>query len=220
METLDFSANIYQIRVWLRKISPMIWRRLLIRGDSTIADLHYTLQIAMGWSDYHLHRFYIHGKEYGISRICGVCFSDDPEEVKLDQFCFRPKEKFIYEYDFTDQWIHEIRVEELVPFDRKRTYPVCIGGARAGPPEDCGGPWAFMALQQKYSKWEIVERFLEMVVDDTVEENWEIIERYGNWLNLERFDRRPVNRRLKQYAHGDESWRYEYEDEIPNYYRI
>jgi hypothetical protein len=52
----------YQIHVSLIGISPMIWRRLLVSEDSTIADLHYILQIAMGWSDGHLNRFTIHGK--------------------------------------------------------------------------------------------------------------------------------------------------------------
>jgi hypothetical protein len=41
----------YRIHVWIRQISPMIWRRLLVDSDSSIADLHHTLQIAFGWSD-------------------------------------------------------------------------------------------------------------------------------------------------------------------------
>ena len=57
---------VYQFKVVLRGISPMIWRRLLLRSDHSIADLHYTIQIAMGWSDSHLHRFHIHGKDYGV----------------------------------------------------------------------------------------------------------------------------------------------------------
>src|SRR4051812_48498008 len=47
----------YQLRVWLRGISPTIWRRFVVRGDSTIADLHYILQLVMGWTDTHLHTF-------------------------------------------------------------------------------------------------------------------------------------------------------------------
>ena len=41
-------------------------RRLLLRGDHTLADLHAALQIAFGWSDAHLHRFVLHGRDYGI----------------------------------------------------------------------------------------------------------------------------------------------------------
>jgi hypothetical protein len=69
---------IYQLKVVLQGISPMIWHRLLVCGDSTIADLHYIIQIAMGWSGDHLHQFRIHGKRYGIARMGGISFSDDP----------------------------------------------------------------------------------------------------------------------------------------------
>ncbi len=41
----------------------MVWRRLVVRSDSTLADLHYTLQIAIVWSDTHLNRLHIHGKD-------------------------------------------------------------------------------------------------------------------------------------------------------------
>ena len=42
---------VYQLRVILLGISPMIWRRLLVRSDSTISDLHFILQIAFNWSN-------------------------------------------------------------------------------------------------------------------------------------------------------------------------
>jgi len=45
---------VFQLRVVLRGVSPLIWRRLLVRSDSSIADLHATLQFALGWSDQHL----------------------------------------------------------------------------------------------------------------------------------------------------------------------
>jgi hypothetical protein len=63
--TKTVDVEIYQLHVWIRQISPMIWRRLLVRSDSSIADLHYTLQIAFGWSDEHLNQFHIHGQDYG-----------------------------------------------------------------------------------------------------------------------------------------------------------
>lgn len=47
-------TEVYRLHVWIFRISLMIWRRLLVRSDSPIADLHYTLQTALGWSDQHL----------------------------------------------------------------------------------------------------------------------------------------------------------------------
>src|SRR5712692_6259048 len=65
---------VYQLRVVLRGISPLIWRRLLVRSDATIADLHATLQLALGWADEHLNRFLIQGREYGVARIGAMSF--------------------------------------------------------------------------------------------------------------------------------------------------
>jgi hypothetical protein len=79
---------IYQLKVVLLGISPMIWRRLKVSSDSTIEDLHYTLQIAMVWEDTHLHHFIIHGKQYGITQPGGIIFSDRAREVKLATFGF------------------------------------------------------------------------------------------------------------------------------------
>jgi hypothetical protein len=39
---------VYLIKVMLLGVSPTIWRRLLVGSDTTIADLHFILQIAMG----------------------------------------------------------------------------------------------------------------------------------------------------------------------------
>jgi Plasmid pRiA4b ORF-3-like protein len=134
---------VYQFKVVLRGISPMIWRRLLLRSDHSIADLHYTIQIAMGWTNSHLHRFHIHGKDYGVAHEGGLTFSDDPERVLLGQFGFRLRERFLYEYDFYDNWEHDIRLEKVLPLNSKRVFPVCIRGQRPVPPEDSGGPRAY-----------------------------------------------------------------------------
>jgi Plasmid pRiA4b ORF-3-like protein len=72
---------VYQFKVVLRGISPMIWRRLLLRSDHSIADLHYTIQIAMGWSDSHLHRFHIHATPAGEPP--RSLDENDPEQLRL-----------------------------------------------------------------------------------------------------------------------------------------
>src|SRR2546427_5922984 len=120
--------------------APLIWRRVLVRSDSTIADLHVTLQLVFGWSDEHLHRFVVHGREYGISYAGVLSFRDDPHEVRLADLGLRAGERFLYEYNFTDGWEHDVRVEQILPLETTRPYPVCTGGRRAVPPEDCGGP--------------------------------------------------------------------------------
>ena len=95
------SVEIYQLRIWLKRISPTIWRRILVRSDSSIADLHYIIQIAMGWSDSYLHQFVIHGKRYGIARDGGMWFLDNPNQLLLRNLHFHINQRFIYEYNFT-----------------------------------------------------------------------------------------------------------------------
>lgn len=96
--------SIYQLRVVLRDISPLIWRRVLLQSESSLADLHAVLQMAFGWTDEYTHRFRIHGKDYGRSQGGGMHYADDPKTVKLSRFGLRPREKFRYVYNFTARW--------------------------------------------------------------------------------------------------------------------
>jgi hypothetical protein len=67
MTTAATALNIYQLRIVLCGISPLIWRRVLVPSDVTLAHLHAILQILFAWSNEHLHSFHIHGKEDGSS---------------------------------------------------------------------------------------------------------------------------------------------------------
>jgi hypothetical protein len=208
------TPEVYQIHAWIRHISPMIGRRLLVRTDSTLAVLHDVLQIAFGWSDFHLHRFRIHGRDYGVSRVGGLGFSHDARAVRLADFQFRPNEWFFYEYDFGDGWQHVVRVERRLTEEPRRTYPICVGGQRAAPPEDCGGPWAFLECRDAIPGQvrELLERIREGVETgdrEAIRDELEAVESLHEWLALDRFDRRAVNRRLRLYAAGDARWREE-----------
>lgn len=199
---------VYQMKVHLIGISPMIWRRFLVSGDSTLSDLHYILQLVMGWSDYHLNCFVIHGKRYGVDNASCLFISEDTDEVRIADLGLREREKFRYEYDFTDRWHHQLRVEAILHPDESLTTPVCVAGSRSAPPEDCGGVMAYFAKRQHYSYW----RGIEVLADiqergrEAVSEHDEEIRRLMRWLSLDKFDCDGVNRRLKQYAEGDREW--------------
>lgn len=193
---------VYQLRVVLRGVSPLIWRRLLVRADSTIADLHATLQVAFGWDDDHLHRFVIHGADYGIPYAGGIDFDDDARAVPLGRFGFRLGERFVYEYDFFAAWFHDVRVEAILAAEPGRIYPRCVGGRRAGPPEGCGGPWAFLELRQYWWPFRALERVAEILggfleePESRLAEHREELAELLPWLTRERFDRRAVNQAL------------------------
>jgi Plasmid pRiA4b ORF-3-like protein len=204
MERTDTEVEVYQLRIWIRKISPQIWRRLLVRSDSTIAQLHDTLQIAFGWADEHLHQFLIRGKPYGIGKPGGVSFDDNPHQVRLCDFHFRCKETWLYEYDLTDWWQHEIRLEQVLPFDPTKHYPLCLAGKRRGPIENCGGPWAFMELQDEYPQWKVMPQFAQLLLDhrDDLDDYQDELRRLAYWVVHEDFDRQAVNHRLTEYGAG------------------
>jgi hypothetical protein len=221
-------VEIYQLHILLLQINPPIWRRLHVCSDSSIATLHDLLQIAFDWSDFHLHRFVIRGKEYGVSRMGCTTFRTDARKVLLSQFGFRVNERFLYEYDFGDLWKHQIRFEGIQPIRGKKIYPVCVGGACASPPEDCGGPKVYMD-QIDHHRWNPPLDELQLIADavgrvldsqgherirdvlgnvDALEEAVDRLEAYERF-RPGRIDRRKLNRRLKQYAQGDEEWLWE-----------
>jgi hypothetical protein len=214
---------VYQFKVVLRGVSPMIWRRILLRSHQTIADLHYAIQIAMGWSDSHLHRFHIHGKDYGVAHEGGVGFDDNPEEVLLADFGFRLRERFLYEYDFYDLWEHDIRLEKVLPW-KGHLCPVCTGGRRLAPPEDCGGARAYMERGdprwREWSDawpredWALIVETMRGVLDSDSDISPLVADRERLLGALERvkahqaacpdrIDRSAMNQRLRQYACGE-----------------
>ncbi|MDM0118012.1 plasmid pRiA4b ORF-3 family protein [Variovorax sp. J22R133] len=190
--------EVLQLRAVVRSISPLIWRRLLVRGDTSVARLHQILQVAFGWQDMHLHGFEIRGREYGVHQEGGVFFDTDAHKALIGHLKLRRLERFTYEYDFGDLWVHDLRIEAL-PLDIKRVYPVCIAGRRAAPPEDCGGPHAFMATRFDYTligESRSRQEFEDLLDDEVEDEEWAILRHY----QPDRFDRRAVNRRLAALA--------------------
>ena len=195
-------VEIYQFRVWIKKISPMVWRRLLVRNDTSVAALHHILQIVMHWECNYLHQFKIQGRTYGISYEGGVGFRDNPHQIYLNQFQFRINECFDYEYNFYAEWQLEIRLEQHCFLNPKKFYPRCIGGRGKAPSEDIAGAIAFMQQREENSGWRTNEKLLKLLkryqadkvdTEDFQEKLQELI----SWANPHRFNRRAVNHTLK-----------------------
>ena len=130
---------VYLLRVVLRGISPLIWRRLLVAGDTSIAGLHDVLQVAFGWSGDHLHCFKVHGREYGLCYDGGPIFRDDARRVRLCDLGLRVGERFVYDYDLGALWRHDLRVEQMLGPETGRSYPRCAGGVGPARRRAAGG---------------------------------------------------------------------------------
>ncbi len=143
-------GSLLQIKITLKGIRPPIWRRFLVPEGLSLSDLHDVIQKVMGWWNSHLHQFVYRKKRYGMpdpdwdfDRII------DDSTVALKDLSLSPKDKILYEYDFGDGWEHELRVEKILPAEG-RLSPVCLKGARACPPEDCGGSWGYASLLEAF----------------------------------------------------------------------
>lgn len=178
--------NIYQLKITLKYSRPPIWRRLQVPADIKLGKLHRVLQIAMGWTDSHLHQFHIGDTDYGVPdpelQFPGELRSE--RSVPLNRVAAEG-DRFFYEYDFGDGWEHEIEVEKVLPAETGKRYPLCLAGKHACPPEDCGGIPGY-------------ENLLEVMRDPSNEEYAETIEWLGREFDPEAFDLDDVNTALRR----------------------
>ena len=158
---------IYQLKITLSGSRPAIWRRAEVEGSILLGQLHWVIQIVMGWTNSHLHQFIVDDTRYGAVH---PDFDDwgmdllDENESTLQQIASEVGSEIKYEYDFGDGWEHLVRVEQIEAPEADVFYPRCLEGERACPPEDVGGIWGYddllKALQDRnhpehemYSEW-------------------------------------------------------------------
>lgn len=175
---------VYQLKITLKGSTPPIWRRIQVVGHASLARLHKIFQAAMGWWNYHLHVFVIRGQEYG--RPDGDLHFEfaNEQKVKLGDIV-TDKEQFLYEYDFGDGWLHQIVVEKIFPLEKAKRYPICLAGARACPPEDCGGIGGYAM-------------FLEAINNPNHKEHSSMLEWIGGSFDPEAFNLDRINDALKR----------------------
>jgi len=139
--------SVVRLKITLKSITPPIWRRIEVLNCS-LDELDGTIQSAMGWDGGHLSSFKVQGEDYLVQSSFGEEMDDcgDAAEIQLNELIADGCKKFSYTYDFGDDWRHEIKVEKILKVTDGHVYPRCVDGARACPPEDCGGVWGYQEL--------------------------------------------------------------------------
>ena len=173
-EEVPVSGKVLQIKAHILDIEPPIWRRIVIPDSFSLESLHLVLQGVFGWENSHLHAFEIEGVRYGPADDPDWGIDLESERDTLAGSVLRAGMVFSYLYDFGDDWRHELVIEKVLDEDPGTMYPVCLGGARACPPEDCGGPWGYQAL-------------LEVISDSRHPDHEEMIEWVGSGFDPEAF---------------------------------
>lgn len=163
-------------------LRPPIWRRVLVPGDISLADLHWVIQYVMGWSNSHLHMFHVSKQRFGPKTTSWDDVQDERKVILQDIFP-RASAQFFYEYDMGDSWMHQIRVEQITQLESGFQKPECLAGEGACPPEDCGGIGGY-------------EDLLAALKDPQHEQHEEMVEWVVEDFNPEAFDLAPANKAL------------------------
>ena len=135
--------NIVRLSITLQYVVPTVARRMDVRADTHLEDLHLYIQAAMGWGNCHLWGF--DAKRYGQSAHWSLDdFNEELDATLLDVIRFlQGKPEFTYIYDYGDSWTHRIRVGKIQPARDDRRYPYLVSGTGRCPLEDIGGAWGY-----------------------------------------------------------------------------
>ena len=178
--------SVYRLKITLRDTQPPICRRIEVPDSVRLDHLNLMVQSAMGWTNSHLHEFVIADERFGMRHDDFDNDLADEKEHHLSELIQREKAKFRYVYDFGDGWEHDIVVEKITAPEPGVKYPRCTAGARACPPEDCGGPWGYL-------------EFLAAIADPEHEEHESMLEWIGGSFDPEAFDLAEADAATKDY---------------------
>src|SRR5260221_3101206 len=109
------STTVHRLKVTLLETEPPVWRRVEVASEMTLDELHVVLQLAMGWTDSHLHQFEQGDACYGVPDPMGFQEVLDERRARVGELLKRRGARMRYEYDFGDSWEHELVVQEVAP---------------------------------------------------------------------------------------------------------
>ena len=178
---------------------------VVVRGDSTLGQLHQTVQALFGWANSRPHRFVLRGRSLGASATA-VVSSCPAAEMLLSELTLLAEERFFYDYGFDDVrvplWRHDIRFEAALVVDRERP-PYCIGGVGSPPLEQTGSPKELNNLAGLFTPQFVLRQLAELVDRGISDEHLaEQMRQLRPWLTAERFSRKSANRHLQATLGG------------------
>jgi hypothetical protein len=125
-------------------------RRVAVRSDGTLVDLHAVLQEAFGWDDGHLYAFWLDGRHWSLDAVEYTA----PEQARtqnprgslwelpetrsagerLDALGLVPGQTIAYAFDFGDDWRVELTVADIAA-DDGGSYPTVLESIGQAPPQ-------------------------------------------------------------------------------------
>jgi len=135
--------RIFTLHLSVVGVAPPVWRRLVVRESMWLSRLHDSIQVLFDWFDYQTHAFNLDDLRFGNPLKRDALTIEDDRDVTLADLDLEHRTRFTYGYHFGEGWQVDIKVEKTGTPQKGVHYPLCTGGERAGPPEDCGGVEAF-----------------------------------------------------------------------------
>ena len=187
------TRQVFQFRIELRGAQPPIWRRIQVE-DCSLESLHLAIQGAMGWQLSHLYEFEVRGQRYTfVPPVDDGWDTDDESEdatsVRISELLpANQRLQLRYLYDFGDSWEHVVKLEQVLSTTPGTKYPLCLAGARACPPEDCGGIHGYF-------------NFVEALADPKHDRHEELLDWHGPY-NPESFDPSTATKTMRRFGRG------------------
>ena len=167
-------GQVAQLKITLQGSKPPIWRRVLVPSDVTLDLLADVVLAAMNWDNEHLHAFRA-GRRIFSDPDFDLEMAEDETRVQLSEVLSQEKAKIRFDYDFGDDWHHDIVLEKLLPAQGVPACPTVVAGRRACPPEDSGGVWGYADLLDAYA-------------DPASERHEDAVDWLGSGFSAEEFD--------------------------------
>ncbi|HTV38043.1 MAG TPA: plasmid pRiA4b ORF-3 family protein [Xanthobacteraceae bacterium] len=141
------AENIARLRVAIDEVTPAVVRRVEVPLDIRLDDLHFVLQIAVGWQNCHPFEFRLDGAE---EKRWGLVDRDDPdssplpaESATLADLLAHGREPFHYDYVYGEDWTHTVEVETVASAAPGIKYPLLVSAQGRCPPADIGGTMGY-----------------------------------------------------------------------------
>jgi tetratricopeptide (TPR) repeat protein len=137
-KTSQKATSIYTFKVALKGV-PGIWRKIEIKGNQTLHDLHESIFDAFERYDEHLYAFFLSNKiwdkesEYGLPS--EDSYARDATRTRIDKLGLALKQKFLYVFDFGDQWEHTITLVNIKEEKPTGDYPRVTDSKGEAPPQ-------------------------------------------------------------------------------------
>jgi len=128
-DNYDKKTIIFEVRFEHEK---NIWKKIELKSNNSLEDLHNAIQFAINWDNDHMYAFFMDNIHYSKNKEMEYTCPVEPEgrkttdKAKLNSFNFIKGQKFAYVFDFGEDHHFEIKVVEFEIFDNQKKYPFLV----------------------------------------------------------------------------------------------